>query len=123
MEAEKLAKQDTRVFLSKNGNVVRSTRAFYLCVYGEEDVKRNKGFIFMKMCPKNVCFIVKSGRREKKKGAEERKVVRKKVSHYNTQLVDHFLASKSKPTISIWKILGSHLSSCVVKQREGANYE
>ena len=24
---------------------------------------------------------------------------------------------------SIWKVLGTHLSSCVVKQREGANYE
>ena len=78
MEAEKLAKQDTRVFLSKNGNVVRSTRAFYLCVYGEEDVKRNKGFIFMKMCPKNVCFIVKSGRREKKKVLRREKLLEKK---------------------------------------------
>ena len=57
-------------------------------------------------------------------------------NHYNTRLLWHFLAFffffflNSKPTISIWekqqqqkKNLGTHLSSCVIKQREGANYE
>lgn len=48
---------------------------------------------------------------------------RQRLNHYNTGLPDHFLAFNSKPTISIWKILGSHLSSRVIKQREGANYE
>lgn len=45
------------------------------------------------------------------------------VNHYNDGFLGHFLAFNSKPTISIWKILGTHLSSCVIKQREGANYE
>lgn len=49
--------------------------------------------------------------------------MRESENHYNIGLVGHFLAFNSKPTISIWKILGNHLSPCVIKQRERANYE
>lgn len=70
-------------------------------------------FIFMKCVLKSSVFTFKRGR----------KSCWRKKSWKKRRLVDHFLASNSKPTVFIWEILGSHLSLCVFKQREGANYE